>query len=147
MIVMLLNHFTGLTDLTLGYFGINAVVLGFQVAKLTISNIFVLMMGLTIPVNFFSMTHDALAKTHMQPAYNCLFSQVPLFVFFAATYCLFSQTEWAFQNPALACLVVIPAYSLMCSRQIVCNVTEMECESVPKSFFWFLLFPLNRRAI
>ena len=119
-------------------------VLGCPLAKCSFTTLFVSLIGLTVPINFVAMTRDALAKTTMKPAYNCLFSQVPIFAFYAATYCLFTQTEWAFKHPALATLVLVPGYSLICSRQIICNVTFMDIATVPKVFLWFLLFPLNR---
>ena len=90
---------------------------------------------------------SALSKTHVKPAEAALLGLAPLFMFYSATFVLFTQSEWAFASPSWACVLLFPGYSLMCSRQIVCNFTEMECDPLPKSFLWFLLFPLNRKAV
>jgi len=59
----------------------------------------------------------------------------------------FAVTEWAWDNPGHALLLMFPAFSLVNSKQIVCNVTKMEMAKIPGSFFWFLLLPLNRYAL
>ena len=59
----------------------------------------------------------------------------------------FAVTEWAWVNPGYALLLMFPAYSLVNSQQIVCNFTKMNMKLIPGSFFWFLLFPINRYAI
>ena len=72
---------------------------------------------------------------------------VPILFYIAAFLLTFAVTEWAWANPGHQLLLMFPAYSLVNSKQIVCNVTKMEMPKIPGSFFWFLLFPLNRFAI
>jgi hypothetical protein len=38
----------------------------------------------------------------------------------------------------------IPVIGLINSRQIVCSVTKMNMNKIPKTTLWYLLFPLNR---
>jgi hypothetical protein len=132
MILILLNTFTPLPTMTLGSVLITDII----VAGVISINIY----------NFIDSTREALSKTHEQPKFACLVGQVPIFCFFAAVWIMFKETEWAFANPALACLVLVPGFSLVSSRQIICNVTQMDSDPVPKTFLWFILFHFNRHA-
>ena len=105
-----------------------------------------IVMGTVALLNFFDSLFDVIQKTHMKPSLGCMFGLTPIFVFGLSVTLLFTQTEWASANPSLACLLLFPSYSLICSRQIICNVTKMEMETLPRIFLWFLLFPLNRLA-
>jgi len=102
--------------------------------------------GVGSSVNLFYSAYQSISKTDWKPAYTCLSGLVPIVMFYCSMIVLFTQTEWAKQNPALACILCIPLYSLMTARQIVCNVTKMHLDPICKSSFWFLLFPLNRYA-
>lgn len=152
MAFILINTFTELATLKIADVSLLAElvgstdVFGLQLAQQTFCNIFLFALSSANIMNFFMCVQSALSKTHVKPAEVALLGLAPLLVFYAATYLLFAETVWAFANPSLACLLLFPGYSLMCSRQIVCNFTEMECDPLPKSFLWFLLFPLNRRA-
>jgi len=56
------------------------------------------------------------------------------------------QTEWAWQNPALALLLTFPSYCLMTCKHIVCSVCKMPFGSFQKSPFLFFLFLVNNIA-
>ena len=73
-----------------------------------------------------------------------LFESFPMIIFLIAILVLFGTTEWAQENPGLGLLFLTPGYSIVASRQIVCNFTKMKMDPFPKSFLWFFLFPLNR---
>ena len=60
---------------------------------------------------------------------------------------MFLHTDWAWANPGYALLLLFPVYSLINSRQIVCNVTKMEMSILPLSCYWFTLFSVNRYAV
>ena len=114
MILILLNTFTSLPTLTLNLGPFKEVAATSLIVFSVVSiNIY----------NFIDSTLSALDKTHLKPKFVCLVGQVPIYCFFAAIYLMFTQTEWAAANPSLACLVLVPGYSLMSSRQIICNVT------------------------
>jgi hypothetical protein len=57
---------------------------------------------------------------------------------------LFGWSDWAWANPGYVIIMTFPIISLINSRQIVCNVTKMKMEILPKVTLWYLLFPLNR---
>jgi len=58
--------------------------------------------------------------------------------------CLFGCTDWAWSHSGYVTLMTIPVISLVNSRQIVCNVTEMEMDTFPKITLWYVLFPINK---
>ena len=82
----------------------------------------------------------------MKPRLACLLGVIPFLICMACYALVFLQTEWASQNLILVGTVFVPAYSLISSRQIVCNFTEMDIDPLPKSFIWFTLFYFNRHA-
>lgn len=89
---------------------------GQPIGEVLVSSVFCMVnVGVNV-YNFIVSTLEALDKTHSKPKLACLVGQVPIYCFFAAIYLLFSQTEWAITNPSLACLVLIPIYSLYSSR-------------------------------
>ena len=59
---------------------------------------------------------------------------------------MFFFSDWAWQNTGHAVLLLFPVYSLVNSRQIVCNVTGMQMSRVPLCCLWFSLFGVNRAA-
>ena len=65
----------------------------------------------------------------------------------SATAMIFLFSDWAWDNPGYALFLMFPTYSLINSRQIVCNFTEMKMEIVPQSIFWFTLFQHNRYSL
>ena len=69
---------------------------------------------------------------------------MPLFQWVLASTFLFLNTEWAWEQPHLALLVLLPSFCLINSKMIVCNVTGMQAEMNSWSFTWFMLFPLNK---
>ena len=97
-------------------------------------------------ISMLQSIYNSISKTKTKPAFDCIFGLKPIYIFMFTFWVVFTQTEWAFNNPSLVCILFMPVFSLMCSRQIVCNVTEMDKHEVPKSYLWFLLFPLNRKA-
>ena len=76
-----------------------------------------------------------------------VWTTVPLWFYIGAIWILFTFTDWAWINPGYAVMILFPAYSLINSKQIVCNFTKMKMELIPTIFFMFLLFPINRFAI
>lgn len=57
---------------------------------------------------------------------------------------IFNFTDWAWSHAGYVTIMMIPVFSLINSRQIVCNVTDMNMDWFPKSTLWYLLFPINR---
>ena len=78
---------------------------------------------------------------------QALWGTIPLTFYFGSFATLFLTTDWAWENPGHAMILLFPAYSLINSKQIVCNFTHMKMNLIPGSFLWFLLFPVNRYAI
>ena len=117
-----------------------------RLATLTFFDVLFVILAISMFLGGCESINNSIKETKLKPAFYCVFGLTPIYAFAFNYWLLFTQTEWAYQNPSLVCILLIPCYSLMCSRQIVCNVTQMDCDSVPKTFLWFLLFPLNRRA-
>lgn len=82
--------------------------------------------------------------TKTRPAITALVCFIPLLLWVLAYYMMFASTEWAHQNVAYAIFLGQPLIWLANCRQIVCNVTDMTPDRLPKSFLWFALFPANR---
>ena len=76
-----------------------------------------------------------------------IWTTVPLLFYFGAIWIMFTCSDWAWDHPGYAVLILFPAYSLINSKQIVCNFTKMRMQLIPGSFLWFLLFPINRYAV
>ena len=72
---------------------------------------------------------------------------IPIIFYLVAFWIMYTMTDWAWTNPGYALILVFPAFCLINSQQIVCNFTKMDMAIIPGSFFWFLLFPLNRFSI
>ena len=72
---------------------------------------------------------------------------IPILFYLGSFWIMYSMTEWAWTQPGYALILVFPAFCLINSKQIVCNFTKMDMATIPGSFFWFALFPLNRYAI
>ena len=60
---------------------------------------------------------------------------------------MFLHTDWAWANPGYAILLMFPVYTLVNSRQIVCNISQMRMAVVPLSCYWFSLFSVNKYAV
>lgn len=71
-------------------------------------------------------------------------SSFPILFYVWAFVMTYVVTEWAWLNPGYHMILMFPAYSLVNSQQIVCNVTKMNMSAIPVPFLLFLLFPLNR---
>ena len=71
---------------------------------------------------------------------------VPLWQWLLCVIQVFINTDWAWQNPALAVTLLTPSFCLINSQLIVNNVTDMETVIDSKSFMiWYFLLPLNRQ--
>lgn len=84
------------------------------------------------------------ASNTKNPLHEALSGTIPVVLFILTNLMVFSSSQWCFDNPAFVILMFFPSYSMCSSKQIVCNFTHMKMDPLPKSFFWFLLFPLNR---
>ena len=71
---------------------------------------------------------------------------LPVFIFTSSVVLLFTTSNWAGENPGLASLFFAPAFSMISSKQIVCNFTKMDLDPFPKSFLWTFAFLVNRVA-
>ena len=76
-----------------------------------------------------------------------VWTTIPLLFQYAAFTILYTVTDWAWINPGYALLIMFPTYSLVNSKQIVCNFTKMNMSLIPASSTWFLLFPINKYAV
>jgi hypothetical protein len=96
--------------------------------------------GLTLIQSVF----NSLAHTKLKPRVLVFKGLVPMLMSLSTVIILFSYTEWAWQHPSYVILMVCPLFSLVNSRQIVCNVTDQAMWTVPYSPLWFLVFPVNK---
>ena len=71
---------------------------------------------------------------------------VPLLMWLMCVFQTFVSTEWAWRNPSLAMILLLPSFSEINSKMIINNVTNMETQVESRSFLlWFFIFPLNRQ--
>ena len=88
----------------------------------------------------------ALEKTSESKS-DALLGLMPIVLFYGEIAILFGSTQWAWDYPALAMLIVFPSYCLMTCRHIICSVTKMKFNWRQKNPFWFLLFIANKYAL
>jgi hypothetical protein len=84
----------------------------------------------------------ALEKTS-ETKTQALCGLLPIVFFYGEIVVLFTCTEWAWNYPALAMLLVMPSYCLMTCRHIICSVTKMTFNWRQLNPLWFSLFPIN----
>ena len=58
---------------------------------------------------------------------------------------LFANTKFAWMYPGLAAVLIVPGFCLVTSKQIVCNVTEMEADLNNVNLMAFFLLLINRK--
>ena len=75
---------------------------------------------------------------------KALYGTVPIWFFSGSLFLLMSTSHWGPRNPGYGVLFFAAPFSLASSKQIVANFTHMEPDPIPRSFFWALLFILNR---
>lgn len=116
------------------------------VAGITIPNFVAAMAFYNGLVYAYENISTGLSKTH-QSKTQALCGLLPLVFFYMEVAILFLGTEWAWEKPALAILLVFPSYCLMTCRHIICSVTKMEFNWLQFNPLWFLLFFVNKYAI
>ena len=89
---------------------------------------------------------NVLSYSQEKPRIKSLLGSIPVFMFIGAMLLVIYTSEWATANPGYLILLFTPAYSMISSKQIVCNFTGMKLDVVPKSFLWASLFLVNRVA-
>jgi hypothetical protein len=87
--------------------------------------------------------YNSLTLTKLTPRYRVLKGLIPMVLVLLMVYCVFGFTSWAWSFPGYAHLMMVPVVSIINSRQIVCNVTDMKMDNFPKVTLWYLLFPVN----
>ena len=68
---------------------------------------------------------------------------MPLFMWWGVIYSTFTYSEYAWENPAIATMVIFPTQSLITCKQIVASMTRQKLPAFPKTPLIFLLLPLN----
>jgi hypothetical protein len=68
---------------------------------------------------------------------------MPLVLFYGEVIILFTCTQWAWEKPAFAILMLFPSYCLMTCRHIICSVTKMKFNWRQLNPLFYLAFPLN----
>lgn len=84
----------------------------------------------------------ALEKTS-ETKTEALLGLMPIVLFYGEIIVLF-QTQWAWDYPSLAILLVFPSYCLMTCRHIICSVTKMKFDWRQRNPLFFLAFLANK---
>ena len=88
--------------------------------------------------------YNALVHTPHRPRFKVLKGLIPMVLAVSMFWWIFHFTDWAWSHAGYVTIMMIPVFSLINSRQIVCNVADMDMDCFPKSTLWYLLFPINR---
>ena len=98
-------------------------------------------------INCLQGIYLAYTHTEQRPRISVVIGLVPMILWFMIFVCIWGFTDWGWTNTGYATILIFPVFSLMSSRQIVCNFTKQYLDPIPKSCFWFLLFPLNKYIV
>ena len=100
--------------------------------------------GTVSVIQLITSVYNALAYTSLRPRVKVLKGLIPMLLCLSMFWWIFNFTDWAWSHAGYVTIMMIPVISLINSRQIVCNVTDMNMDCFPKSTLWYLLFPINR---
>lgn len=117
-----------------------------SVAAVTFLDIIVCVGVTSSSIQAFLCFHNVFRTCRDEDLKRACLGVTPCVLWLASSVILFSCTEWAMEHPALALLLMSPAFSLINSRMIVCTFTKMQVQPFALIFLWYLLFPINRFA-
>jgi len=98
-------------------------------------------------VNCLQGIYFSYTKTEQRPRIKVVIGLLPIALWLMIFGCIWGFTDWGWTHTGYACMLLFPVFSLMSSRQIVCNFTKMKLDPFPKSTLYFLLFPLNKYIV
>mmetsp|Transcript_7246 Transcript_7246/g.10159 ORF Transcript_7246/g.10159 Transcript_7246/m.10159 type:complete len:157 (+) Transcript_7246:606-1076(+) len=73
-----------------------------------------------------------------------IFGMIPILNWAISVCFIFTKTQWAWDNPGLMTMLMMPSFCLINSKMIVCNFTKMETEAISLSTVYIMLFQMNK---
>lgn len=115
-----------------------------QILQLKLLTLQILTATFSSTLHFFTSIKNTLAHTKVTPKFKALDGLMPMVMWVLIHWFMFKWSDWAWLNPGYVIIMTFPVISLINSRQIVCNVTKMKMDVIPKVTLWYLAFPINR---